>query len=324
MNDKYIVKLINNVLLGVSQLADSVPMGGKNYLEMVCDYYAARMFNQYKNSFHPASDKAIDICHAWVELMESEGFIDKDVYKLDNGGDLVNINVNKADCSYCEYCTTAKAENLPRICPRLLSFKWLTSNLMGQPYQLKTEEFSDSNWCQGTIYPGEMISEILTKDGENISVAGERAMVLSTNAFGILVKTINDYAPHILERVLYESTYYSSQVEYEKIESHYNNKRELIEHLLNTIARLGNIRYEIIEYDDMNKKAVVYGHGSYLAEIFKNNQLYTSPKASCASGKGRLAAYFTKAWGEEIVCEEMKCEAFGDDHCEFILLRKNI
>ena len=322
--ENFLFKLLNNLFLGVSQLADTVPMGGKNYLEMAVDYLVERIFNQYRNGFHPDSNEAIDLCRAWIELLDNEGFLDKDDYQLSNEGDLVNINVKKQNCSYYEYCTIAKEENLPVVCPRMLSCRWIANNFTGRQYQLKIEEFSDSNWCQGTLYPGEMISQILSKNGNNISIAGERAIVLSTNAFGILVKTIYDYAPHLLDRVLYESTYYSSLVEYDKIEPYYNNHREILEHLLNTIGRLGNIRYEIVEFDDLNKRAVVRGYGSYMAEIFKNNELFTSPKTSCASGKGRLAAYFTKAWEEEIVCEEMKCEAFGDDYCEFILLPKHL
>lgn len=321
--DNFLFKLLNNAFLGVSQLADNVPMGGVNYLEMVCESYTERMFNQYKNNFNPVSDKAIDLCRAWIELLEIEGFLDKSDYQLSNGGDLVHIKVNKHNCSYNEYCTTANQENLPLMCPRMLSCRWIVTNCTGHQYQLKTDEFSDTDWCQGTIYPGEIRSEILTKDGDNICIAGERAIVLSTNGFGILMKTIYDYAPHLLEHVLFESNYYSSLVQYDNIAQYYQNDRDRMDHLLSTVARLGNIRYEIIEFDEENKRAVVRGYGSYMAEIFKNNKLFTSPKTSCASGRGRLTAYFTKTWGEEIVCEELKCEAFGDDYCEFILLPKN-
>jgi predicted hydrocarbon binding protein len=322
--ENFLYKLLNNVFLGIGQLADSVPMGGKNYLEMVCESYDERMLNEYKNNFNPLSDKAVDVCRAWVKLLENEGFVAKDDCQLSNGGDLVNIKIKKNNCSYYEYCTTAKKENISLICPRLLSFRWVTTKCTGQQYQLNIEELSDTDWCQGTIFPGDSISEILTKDGDNISIAGERAIVLSTNAYGILIKTIHEYAPHLLDHVLYESTYYSSLVEYDRVSKYYHNDRQIIEHLFDTITRLGNIRYEIIEFDTLNKRAVIRGYGSYMAEIFKDNELFTSPKVSCASGRGRLAAYFTKAWREEIVCEELKCEAYGDDYCEFLLLPKNL
>ncbi|MGI5921103.1 MAG: V4R domain-containing protein [Syntrophomonadaceae bacterium] len=322
--DNFSFKILNNMFLGVGQLADKVPMGGKNYLEMVCDFYVGRMFNEYKDSFNPASDKAIDLCRAWIELMEKEGYLDKNDYELSNGGDFVTVKVSKHNCSYFEYCTTANRENIAHVCPRILGLRWVVANCTGRQYQLKTEEFSDTERCLGTIYPGEVMSEILTKDGDNISIAGERAIVLTTNAYGILMKTIYEYAPHLLERVLYESTYYSSLVEYDRIAVYYQDARQIVEHLLRTIERLGNIRYEIVSYDDKNKQAIVRGYGSYMAEIFKENHLFSTPKMSCASGKGRLAAYFTKAWGEEIICEELSCEAFGDDYCEFILLPKNL
>ncbi|MDD4549989.1 MAG: hypothetical protein PHT79_09560, partial [Syntrophomonadaceae bacterium] len=212
--DNFLFKLLNNVFLGIGQLADSVPMGGINYLEMVCDSFVERMFNQYKTNFNPVSDKVVDLCRAWIELMDKEGFLHQDDYQFNNGDELVEIRVNNHNCSYYEYCTTAKKEHISLVCPRMLSCRWVVSNCTGQQYQLKTEGFSETDWCHGIIYPEKMISEILTKDGDNISIAGERAIVLSTNAYGILMKTIYDNAPHLLDHVLFQSTYYSSLVEY--------------------------------------------------------------------------------------------------------------
>jgi predicted hydrocarbon binding protein len=323
--DNFLFKSLNNLFWGISHLADEVPMGGKNYVELACDYYTERMFNEYiKSKFNPASNNIIDLCSAWIEFMDSEGFLDKNDYQFENIGDSVYFQINSNNCTYYEYCNAVNEEGLPVVCPRMISSKWIATNYTGRQYQLKNEPFGVTGSCRGAVYPREMISEILSRNGDNISVAGERAIVLSTNAYGILLKTIYNYAPHLLERVLYESTYYSSLLEYEKIESYYSSRREIIEHLLNAIRRLGNIRYEIIEYDEINRRAVIKAYGSYMAEIFKNNKLNTNPKTACASGRGRLAAYFTKAWNEDIVCEEMRCEALGDDSCEFVLLPKRL
>ncbi|MEA4923874.1 MAG: 4-vinyl reductase [Syntrophomonadaceae bacterium] len=323
--DRFLFKSLNNLFWGISQLAERVPMGGKNYVEMACDYYTERMFNEYvKHKFNPASNRVIDLCQSWIEIMDSEGFLDKNDYQLEDMGDSLYFQVNSHNCTYYEYCEAVNNEGLPVICPRMIICKWIVTNFIGPQYQMQLEPFGLTDTCRGALYPREMVSEILSRDGDKISIAGERAIVLSTNAYGILLKTIYNYAPHLLERVLYESTYYSSLLEYDKIESYYKSKREVIEHLLNTIRRLGNIRYEIVEYDELNKRAVVKAYGSYMAEIFVDNKLFTTPKTSCASGRGRLAAYFTKAWGEDIICEEMKCEAFGDEHCEFVLLPKGL
>jgi len=35
--ENFLFKLLNNVFLGVGQLADTVPMGGISYLEVVCE-----------------------------------------------------------------------------------------------------------------------------------------------------------------------------------------------------------------------------------------------------------------------------------------------
>ncbi|NLN49758.1 MAG: hypothetical protein GX154_11890 [Clostridiales bacterium] len=256
--------------------------------------------------------------------MDQERIIHKEDFTLSSEGEAVIVTIDRCKCSYLEYCQTAKENNLPAKCCRMLGHRWLVSNYTGCNYQLKMEYSEDSNYCQGSIYPGEKINQILTKDGDKITIAGERALVLSTNAFGLLMKTIYEYAPHLLEHVLFESTYYSSVVEYDNIKDYFADTFELINYLLKTSNRLGNMRYEIIEYDPLQKTALIRGRGSYMAEIFKNNHLFVSPKASCASARGRLSAYFTKAWGEDIVCEEMKCNAFGDDYCEFILLPKRI
>jgi predicted hydrocarbon binding protein len=315
---------LNNLLLGISHLAEEAPMGGEDYLDVACEYYIQRMFKYYGgDNYKPISNGILDLCDAWIDVMHRSRFLDKKDYRLNSNGEQLEIKVNKQNCTYIEYCTAAKEENLPMVCMRMLSCKWIANKFSGRPHLLQKEKFSDGDLCQGTILPGEKPSEILSKDGDKISVAGERAIVLSTKTLGILFKTIYDYAPHLLDQVLYESTYYVSLQEYEKI-SQRKNTREALDYVLNTLTRLGNTRLQMIEFDEINKRAVIRGNGSFTAEVFKDNNMFNSPKTSCAGTKGRLAAYFTRAWAEEVVCEEVKCEAFGDDYCEFILLPKKL
>ncbi len=322
-NNNIFHRLLTELFLSMGQLAERVPLGGDDYMRMLCEFYTERVFNQLRNEYNPASNKAVDLCEALIELMDNNEIVNKEDYKVSGQGETVNIKINKSNCTYYNYCKVSKENNLPTACCRMISCRWIASGYTGLQYQLSTEYNDDLDWCEGTIYPGEKISETLYKEGENIYIAGERALVISINTHGILLKTIYDYAPHLLEQVLYESTYYSSLVEYDKVKIYYKDSRALIDHLLNISNRLGSIQYEIIEFDDKNKTAVLRGYGSYMADVFLKNNLFNSPKASCASAKGRLSAYFTKAWEEEIVCEEMKCEAFGDDYCEFVLQPKD-
>ncbi len=310
--------------MSVSQLADSIPMAGKQHFEMATEHLTERLFNQYIHDFIPASDKAIDFCRGWIELMGKQGFLDVEDYIFSEEGDLIKIKVNKPNCSYYEYCTRAREENMIFSCPRMLSCRYIASRFTGRQYQLKIDDIAGDDWCYGTIYPGETITEMLIKDGDKITMAGERAIVLLVKSFGLLLKTIYDYAHHLLGQVLYESIYYSSSIEYDRVSPYFSSERETIEHLLDMTNRTGNIRYEILEFDEFNKKAKIRGYGSFMAELFVEQKLFTSSKVSCHSARGRLAAYFTRAWGEEIVCEEVQCEALGADYCEFILLPKKL
>lgn len=318
------VRLLNNLFLSISKFADSVPLGGKEYVDLVSQFYGQEMFRRLSDHYNPASNKPIDLCRGLAELMDNDGIVDKNDYIFTEEGDSVNIKVNQSNCTYYEYCSTAKENNLPTTCCRMNTYKWVVSKYTERHYQLKTDFNLNTGYCEGIIYPGEAISEILTKDGDRINVAGERAIVITTKTHGTLLKAIYDYAPHLLERILFESTYYASLDQFDKLKPYFHDSRELIEHLLIATRRAGSISYEIMEYDEINKSAVIRGYGSYIAEVFRDYKLFNSPKASCAAARGRLAAYFTKAWGEEIVCEEMKCEAFGDDYCEFILIPEHI
>jgi len=316
-------EMINNLYLSVSQLAETVPMGGNYYLEKVSEYLAEHTLNQHRNFFTPASDKTIDICQSWINMLDNIDYINRSDYLFTQEGEKLKISVNKKNCTYRDFCSKALQEKLPHTCPRMVSCKWIASRETREPYQLQLLDTTDDIWCTGIIYPSEDIEEILARDGNIINIAGDRAIVLSTNAYGILLKTIYNWMPELLGQVLYESAHYSALLDYDKVSKYYGNSRDVIEHLLNTVNLLGNIRYEIVKYDEINKEAEIRGYNSYLAEIFKNNNLFKSPKASCHSARGRLAAYFSKAWQTEIVCEELRCEALGDDYCEFILLPKD-
>lgn len=312
---------INSLYMGMSQLAVSSPMGDKHYLEIVTEHLAERTLEKYREFFTPASDSAIDVCQAWINLLDKTGYLDGRDYCVTRENEKIEISVNKTNCTYRDFCSEAKQKGLPHTCPRMVSCKWIASRQSGEQYQFQLEAVNETN-CSGYIYPRQSLNEILSRDGDKITIAGERAIVLSTNAFGILLQTIYKRVPELLGQVLYESAYYSGLMDYEKVSKYYHNCRDIIEHLLNTVNLLGNIRYEIIKYDEENMEAEIRGYDSYSAEIFEKYHLFKAPKVSCYSACGRLSAYFSKAWQTEITCEEMECEVLGDNYCTFILLPK--
>ncbi|MGI6487345.1 MAG: hypothetical protein GX964_05080 [Syntrophomonadaceae bacterium] len=316
----FLHKVLNHLYLGMSQVAERVPMGGAYWMEMSIAMMSQRIFNEYKQYFAPASGQAEDICLAWIDLLGQFGSVDNEAFGFKTINETVNISVESKECNYQDYCTTARGEGLPFVCPVLTGFKWITSYVTNRDYQLDMTAFPPNGTCAGAIFPAQRLKNILVKDGDHISIAGERAIVISTDAFGYLLKAIYEYAPHVLRQVLYESSYNSSLAEYDRIDPHYPNKRDLIEWLLRYPALLGVIRYEIVEFDEESKRACIHGYSSYLVDMYQQHELCLSPRISCHSARGRLAAYFTRAWGEDMTCEETRCQSMGSEFCEFIVL----
>lgn len=317
-------KVINYLFLGISEVANQVPMGGKHWVESSTEKLVERLFKEYRHDFQPASQRPVDLCRAWINLMHKNGFVTELHYHLEEEGEAVRVEIDCQECNYTEYCTKARQEGLLFVCHRMVAFKWITSHITGQNYQLTMEDKPGSDWPIGLISPAQPIDNILAREGDRITIAGERAVVLSTNTYGYLLRAIHQYAPQAFKQLLYEASYNSSLVEYDQVDPHYPDKRELIEWLLYYVQHLGVIRYEIVEYDEQKKRARVRGYGSYMVEMFRDHNLSLTAQVACHSARGRLAAYFSRAWNEEMVCEEMECEAMGHGFCEFVILPRNL
>jgi len=323
-NTDFLYAMLNNIYLGMSQVTSQVPMGGDYWIELSTEMMVERMFRKFRHLFTPASKRPADICRAWIDVMDAQGFVNKHHYRFQEEGDRLRVEIQRQGCIYLEYCTTAREEGLPFVCPRMVSCKWVVSHVTDQPYQVEMTINSEGNSSIGYISPAGLADNILARKGDRITIAGERAVVVSTNTYGYLLKAIYQYAPQILPQVLYQSSYSASLVEYDRVDPRYPDKRELIEWLLQHTNYLGVIRYEIVEFDEINKRARIRGYGSYMAEMFLKHNLFLTPHMTCDSARGRLAAYFSRAWNMEMECEEMECEALGNSCCEFVVLPKHL
>jgi len=54
-----------------------------------------------------------------------------------------------------------------------------------------------------------------------------------------------------------------------------------------------------------------------LSEEVKTNR---TPRTVDHYSRGMFAGFFSQLLGQEVVCEEMACQAKGDDTCEFVIM----
>ena len=162
------------------------------------------------------------------------------------------------------------------------------------------------------IFPAQRLKNIMVKDGDHISIAG-KGYQISTDAFGYRLKpfmsTPSCSETGTLNPVIIQAWPNTTD------RPHYPNKRP-IEWLLHILPTRSHP--EIVEFDErVNAPAST---GSYTRDMYQQHELCLSPEFPVIVPGDDWAAYFTRAWGEDMTCEETRCQSWAANLRIHILL----
>jgi len=313
-------KIINDFYLSLSKAAMTIPFSGEYWLEQVTQGVGERVYNEFINQIDFSSRKSVDICLRYISLLEREGFLKAGDYEFSSHGRKIRVTINREGCVYQQFCQEARKEKLFFNCPRLAALQVVLKKATGQDYSSKVQPARDI--CRGTISPVERTrQEIVTREGNSLKIAGQRAIFLPLQTYASLLKAIKEHAPHILRQVLYETGYTSAQDIADKTLAIYNDPRECLSALLNELTRSGLGKIELVMFNPEEAKAVIRCYDSFqVAVVEEYESLYRTPRAVCDLLRGTFAAYLSTVLDTQIICEEMQCQSMGGAFCEFIAL----
>lgn len=313
-------KVLNFLYLSLSKAAARLPFSGRYWLEEVSRGVGEMVLQEFGGgSGLPAGDAAA-VCSYYLSILDHAGMLNEDDYRIEGEADGVVVTLERERCVYQDFCRRAEQEGLQFYCPRLGAFQAALKNVLGAEYSTAVEVDACSGACRGRIFPvrRRLKTEMVSRDGDILAIAGERAVLFTKEMYAFLVLAIKEYAPHIMKAALFDAGYRSSEIVARKArESYSEDPVDALNSLFGEFRNLGLGRPELVSIDPEEGRAVIRCHNSIEVAIAREYPLYRTPRVVCDMLRGKFSAYLSVVLERPIICEELKCAAMGEEYCEF-------
>jgi predicted hydrocarbon binding protein len=315
-------KILNYLYLTLSKTVAAIPFSGKYWLEEVTRGVGERVLREYGEKLELSGRRPLDICQAYLNVLDREGFLRASAYQLEEEGENVLVTLSRSRCVYQDFCRGAEKESLFFYCPRLGALQAALQQTLHVDYSTAVELDAEADTCHGRIYPAKRLkTEIVTRDGDLLKIAGERAILLPKETYASILVAIREYAPHIIKTVLYDAGYYSALTVARQAKTYYNTPLEALEALFEEVKNCGLARVELVSLEPEAGRAVIRCYNSFqVATVKKYGELYRTPRVVCDLLRGMFSAYLTVILERPVLCEEMRCESLDGEYCEFYAL----
>ena len=318
-NEDVYLKIINSIYLVLSRTAGTVPFGSSYLLEEITRGVGESILKEYGKQFVPESNKPVDICAAYLKTISHLHFLEKGVAHLEDEGESVLVTMNLEHCYYQEFCQGVEDERLLFYCPRLGAMQSVLKSVLGVEYSSEVKIDRKSQICSGRILPVKhrLRTELVKRSGDSLEIAGERAVLFAKEVYATLLAAVKEYAPFILEKVLFDTGYRSSLAVAREAKRYYSTPEESLRVCFEEMKSCGLGRIELVTLDSEIGHAVIRCCNSFEVSAAEGMELYRSPRVSCDLLRGKLSACLTVILGYPIICEEMQCASVEGDYCEF-------
>lgn len=149
--------------------------------------------------------------------------------------------------------------------------------------------------------------------------AEERVVFFPVRGYQMMLNEIHRASPDLLRHIVYRSGFVLGQSIAEQVRELYPDPHDRLFVLLEDLSRGGYGAFELLELDLDGGGAQIRGRDLFEASIAGGLDWARTPRCVDVYCSGRLAGYLTAIFGRTTACEEVLCQARGDDRCLFAL-----
>lgn len=313
------LKIINSIYLTLSRTTGTIPFGGSHFLEEITRGVGEQILDDYGEQLIPESTRPSDICKAYLEGLGHLEFLDKGAFRLEDEGNEVIVIMNQDRCIYQDFCQGVHEEGLLFYCPRLGALQSALKKALNVEYSTEVEFEPESGVCRGRVFPVKhrLRTEMVHFMDDTLDIAGERAVLFTKDVYLSFLVAVNEYAPFILKKVLFDTGYRSFLVVAREVKGHYETPEDYLRVCFEEMKSCGMGRIELDLLDISSSYAKINCYKSFEVAVVKGIKLYCTPRVTCDLLRGMLSACLTVIFERPIICEEMQCAAVEGEYCEF-------
>jgi predicted hydrocarbon binding protein len=164
-----------------------------------------------------------------------------------------------------------------------------------------------------------LMQGIKTEDGV-LSIGSTRTILFSSKAFVFLAKSIYRHAPQAVKFLFYDAGYRTGEEFVSTLAQASDDKEELMQYAVEFFKQAGYGNFELAEFDLGRPYVRIVGTNLFEASLADEIGIFRTPRTVDHYSRGMFAGFFSQLLGIEVVCEEMSCQAKGDEVCTFVVM----
>lgn len=153
-----------------------------------------------------------------------------------------------------------------------------------------------------------------------LDLRGSRAIVMTEQAYILLLRILHEHAPHIMKYAFYDMGYRAGIDIMASLEIPEGDAEEAFRQYVQQYMQAGYGAVEVTHFELTTPEVRLRGHNLFEAGLAPAAGIYRSPRVVDHYSRGMFAGFTSELLKREVVCEEIACEFRGDPSCEFVVL----
>jgi predicted hydrocarbon binding protein len=168
-----------------------------------------------------------------------------------------------------------------------------------------------------------MLSTLQAANGE-LMIGGARAILMTEDAYALLLRVIHEHAPHVVKYAFYDMGFRSGRVMMESLAQRASDPEAAFRYFVEMYRQTGYGDLEVTSFDLSKPEATLRGTNLFEAGLVGKTGIYRSPRTVDHYTRGMFAGFLSSLAGREVICEELACQFRGDPACEFVVLPREV
>ena len=153
-----------------------------------------------------------------------------------------------------------------------------------------------------------------------LEVRGSRVIVMTEQAYILLLRIIHEHAPHIIKYAFYDMGYRAGVDMMAGLTESALAPADAMRRFVERYAQAGYGDLSVTHFDLAAPEARLSGVNLFEAGLASRAGIYRTPRAVDHYTRGIFAGFMSDLLKREVVCEEVACQFRGDPRCEFVVL----
>lgn len=165
-----------------------------------------------------------------------------------------------------------------------------------------------------------VLTDRLVAERGVLRMGAARGMIMTESAFVFLQQVIHEQMPEFFNYGFYEMGYRAGLDLSASAQRAGAAPEEAFRDLVEAYRQSGYGDIQVVNFDLVKPEARLRGTDLLESTAARKSGVFRSPRAVDHYSRGTFAGLVSQLLGQEVICEELRCQYRGDEACEFVVM----